>query len=164
MSTISWNRTDSTATAVGSLKPDTLNYAADFAKRASDTASLTIANLTGPADRVETIKYAYNRVANVYTGSTIDPSAFAQSKAGASVLVQVNDIVSVTDDKTNMRVDLPLQAHVVVKVPLHEAVTSDVLDKLFARLVGACYEQSGTTPGPRLSALIRGAVTPKTLV
>lgn len=164
-STISWNRTDSASTpAVGKLQPDTLNYAADFAKRSGDNSSLVLVNVTGPADRTETIKYAYNRVANVYTGSQIDPSAFAQSKAGASVLVQVNDILSVTDDTTHVRTDLPLQAHLVVKVPLNEVITSEVLDKLLLRLLAATYEQNGVTPGPRLSALIRGAVTPKALV
>lgn len=163
--TISWNRQDSASTpAVGKLQPDTINYANDFARRGGDNTSLTIVNVTGPADRSETIKYAYNRVSNVYTGSQIDPSAFAQSKAGASVLVQVNDIMSITDDTTKIRTDLPLQAHLVVKVPLHEAVTSQVLDQLLLRLLAATYEQNGVTPGPRLAALIRGAVTPKALV
>lgn len=164
MSTNSWNHTDTSTTTVGKLQPDTLNYTADFAKRAGDNTSITLVNVTGPADRCETVKYAYNRISNVYTGSSIDPSAFAQSKAGASVLVQVNEILSVTDTDTKVRTDLPLQAHVVVKVPLNEAVTTDVLDQLLLRLLGACYEQSGVTPGPRLASLIRGAVTPKALV
>lgn len=161
--TISWNRTDTAATAVGEFKPDTLNFTADFAKREGSNGDITIVNTTGPADRTETVRYAVTRINNVYSGTSVDPSAFALSKRGASVLVQVNDIITVTDSATNYRYDLPISAHMVVKTSLDEVITSDVLTAIVQRLIGAAYEQSGASVGQRLSKLIRGAATPSAL-
>lgn len=162
--TISWNRSDTAVTpSVGSFTPNSLNYAADFAKRSGTGGDITIVNTTGPADRSETIRYAVSKISNVYSGTSVDPSAFALSKRGASVLVQVNDIITVTDSTTNYRYDLPISAHLVVKTSLDEVITSEVLTAIVARLVGATYEQSGTSVGERLSKLIRGAVTPSSL-
>lgn len=162
--TISWNRTDTAATAVGSFTPDTLNYTKDFAKREGGNGDITVVNTTGPADRTETVRYAVTRINNVYSGTSVDPSAFALSKRGASVLVQVNDIITVTDSATNYRYDLPISAHMVVKTSLDEVITSEVLTAIVQRLIGAAYEQSGKTVGDRLSKLIRGAVTPNALI
>lgn len=162
--TISWNRTDTAVTpAVGSFSPASLNYGADFAKRLGGNGEVTIVNTTGPADRTETVRYAVNKISNIYSGTSVDPSAFALSKRGASVLVQVNDIITVTDSTTNLRYDLPISAHLVVKTSLDEVITSDVLTAMVQRLIGAAYEQSGKSVGDRLAKLIRGAVIPGAL-
>lgn len=163
--TISWNRTDTAVSpSIGEFTPDTLNFAADFAKREGGNGDITIVNTTGPADRTETVRYAVSKVNNIYSGTSVDPSAFALSKRGASVLVQVNDIITVTDSTTGYRYDLPISAHMVVKTSLDEVITSDVLTAIVKRLLGAAYEQSGTSVGDRLAKLIRGAVTPTALV
>lgn len=162
--TISWNRSDTAVTpAVGKITPDSLNFAADFAKREGGNGSVTIVNTTGPADRTETVRYAVSKVSNIYSGTSVDPSAFALSKRGASVLVQVNDIITVTDSTTSYRYDLPISAHMVVKTSLDEVITSDVLTSIVQRLIGAAYEQSGNSVGDRLAKLIRGAVVPGAL-
>lgn len=162
--TISWNRNDTAVTpAVSNITPSSLNYAKDFAKRESGNGSVTIVNTTGPADRTETIRYAVSKVSNIYSGTSVDPSAFALSKRGASVLVQVNDVITVTDSTTNYRYDLPISAHLVVKTSLDEVITSEVLTSIVQRLIGAAYEQSGSSVGERLAKLIRGAVVPGAL-
>lgn len=162
--TLSWNRTDTAVSpTVGEFKPDSLNFAADFAKREGGNGDVTIVNTTGPADRTETVRYAVTRVNNIYSGTSVDPSAFALSKRGASVLVQVNDIITVTDSTTGYRYDLPISAHLVVKTSLDEVITSDVLTAIVERLIGAAHEQSGQSVGDRLSKLIRGAVIPSAL-
>lgn len=160
---ISWNHSDTTVTAVGAFTPDSLNYAANFAKREGKDSDITLVNTTGPADRAETVRYAVSRINNVYSGTSVDPSAFSTSKRGASVLVQINDILSVTESTSALRYDLPISAHLVVKTPLDEVITAEVLTHIVQRLIGATYEQSGKTVGERLAKLIRGAVTPGAL-
>lgn len=162
--TISWNRSDTAVTEVGAFEADSLNYAADFAKREGAASDITLVNTTGPADRTETVRYAVTKINNIYSGTSVDPSAFALSKRGASVLVQVNDIITVTDSTTNYRYDLPISAHMVVKTSLDEVITDDVLTAIVQRLIGATYEQSGRNVGERISKLIRGAVVPSALV
>lgn len=163
--TISWNRTDTAVTPkVGSFTPTSLNYAADFAKRDGVPSDITLVNTTGAADRSETIRFAVNRVNNIYSGTSIDPSFHSLSKKGSSVLIQVNDVITVYDEDTKLRYDLPISAHLVVKTSLDEVITDSVLTEIVSRLIGAAYEQSGTAVGGRLSRLIRGVVTPSALV
>jgi hypothetical protein len=115
-------------------------------------------------DRPETIRFAYQGIADVYKGTGIDPSVYASSRKGFSVLVQVNDTISVVDSDTKKRVDLPISAHLVFKGPQHEAVSGEVIRQLIARVIGALYEEGAATPDARINSLIRGAVLPKALV
>lgn len=163
MATISWNHTDTTGvTTVGAIQPETLNFSKDFSKKISAPGELVLTNTTSTLGRPETIRTAYSRISNIYTGTDVDPSYYAQTKSGASVLIQLNDIVTVTNTD-NTVIDLPLSCHLVVKVPFHEVITADVLNTLVNRTMGAGYEQGGSSLGERLTAMIRGAVAPKAL-
>lgn len=162
MSSTSWNHTDTAVSAVGSLQPDSLNFSVDFAKMATKAQEAVVTNLTSPVDRKETIRWAYSRIANVYTGSDISPSAYAMNKTGASVLAQLNCVLSFSDD-AGVRTDLPLSAHLVMKVPNHEAITGTILSSLLKRLVGTLYEESDSSMDARLTALVHGAVLPKAI-
>jgi hypothetical protein len=148
----------------GNLTPASLNYTQDFTKRETKANQAIISNLTSPLDRPETIRFAYQGIADVYKGTGIDPSVYASSRKGFSVLVQVNDTISVVDSDTKKRVDLPISAHLVFKGPQHEAVSGEVIRQLIARVIGALYEEGAATPDARINSLIRGAVLPKALV
>lgn len=165
-STASWNHQDTAGVTVGEIAPDALNFTLDFAKLETKANEATLVNLTSPTDRRETIRFGYTRIANVYSGSGLDPSVYAQNKTGVSVLAQVNSVLSYYSnaDDTSSRVDLPVSAHLVLKVPNHEAITADILVEVINRLCGALFEQGGSSPGPRLTALIRGAVLPRAMV
>lgn len=158
----SWNFTDTSTTSVGQIQPATINYSADFAKKTADASSVVIANLTSPLDRIETIRYAAQRVSNIYSGANIEPGYYSPVKSGMSILIQDNTVL--TDEVDGVRVDYPFSAHIVMRVPLSAVVTESVLNAVINRLIGACYEQSGTTPAPRLNKLIRGAVLPTVMV
>jgi len=158
----SWNFTDTTTTSVGQFQPDTINYSADFAKKTADASSVIITNLTSPLDRIETIRYAVSKVSNIYSGSGVEPGYYSLAKTGASVLVQDNTVLSNVVD--GVRVDYPITAHLVLRVPLADIITGDILDKVLKRLIGACYDQSGSSPGPRLNKLVRGALVPTVMV
>lgn len=163
-STSSWNYTDTAATAVATLQPATLDYDVDFAKKDSKAENtLIITNTTSPLDRPENIRYAVSRVNNIYSGSGLEAGFQAPNRAGVSVLVQDTTVLTVVDDAGN-RYDYPFSAHLVLKVPFSEVVTDTVLNTVLNRLIGACYEKSGTSAGPRISKMIRGALTPSVMV
>lgn len=163
--TVTWDIGDVAAPtpAPTDLGPWAYWYARDYAKKETKADSTVLINSKAPLGKPETLRFAYSRVANVYTGTGLDPSVYAQNKTGASVLLQTNVNIDVKDDVTGSTVTLPLSAHLVLKVPNHEAVNEEVLKVLLQRVLGLCYEQSGTSPGPRLAALIRGACTPAAL-
>lgn len=160
--TTSWNYQDTSATAVGNLTPATLSYATDWAKTVAVAKEARLTNLTTPLDRKEYARFAYDKVSNVYKGSDISPAYYAQNKTGSSVLVQLNTVLSYTDD-SGARTDLPLSAHLVIRVPNHVAITGSILTTLLGRLVGLCYEQSDTSANARLNALVRGGLLPAAL-
>lgn len=163
--TVSWNYSDSGIYPAieKSLEIPSLNFTSDFVKKETKANEALLANLTSPLGRAETVRFAYQRIANIYNNTGIDPSVYAASKYGFSVLAQLNDILTVVDDTTGYRVDLPLSAHLVVKGPQNEAITGERLRTLVARLVALLYEQTADTPDSRLNSLIRGAVLPKAL-
>jgi hypothetical protein len=162
--TLTWNFQDTpVGTAVGSLQPKSLNFSVDFAKKETSDGSAVVTNLTSPTDRPETLKWASSRVANVYTGTGIEPSLRSQNKSGVSVVAQLRTVVTATESSTSERIDYPLSAHLVVKVPNADVITGDVVNTLLLRLLGMLYEESGASPTTRLNALIRGALLPKAL-
>lgn len=159
----SWNYNDTSDTAVGSINPMTLNYRQDFAVKNNDGKNVVLTNVKSPLDRVETIRYGLQRVSNVYSGTGLEAAHFAQTKAGGSILIQDNTVLSETDE-SGARIDYPITAHLVLKVPYAAVITDEVFTAILQRLIGACYEQSASTPGPRLNRLIRGALIPQAIV
>lgn len=163
--TLSWNYTDTSITSVGTIQPASLSFDTDFAKKeASDANSCIITNVTSPYDRPETIRYAISRISNIYSGSGLEAGYQAPNRAGTSLLIQDVTILTSEDAATGIRVDYPFSAHLVLKIPYSAVVTDAVLNTVLARLLGACFEKSGSTPGPRLSKLIRGALIPSAMV
>lgn len=146
------------------FKQTPLNFSADFAKLETKANQAIITNSTSPLDRPETIRYAFTTVANIYSKTGIDPSYYGPSRKGFSILAQVNDNLSVTDDVTKKTIVLPLSAHIVMKGACHEAINGEMMTILLKRLIGALCEQGAATPDARLNSLIRGALLPKVLV
>lgn len=135
-----------------------INTAADFREKDSKTGELVVTNLTCPTDRPEQIRFAHNAIKNIYTNTGIDASVYAPSKMGVSVLAQITEVASVTDSvDAEYRVDLPLSAHLVVKVPNSEFITSDHVEALVARLVSSLFHD-GSSDSTRITELLRGAL------
>lgn len=140
-----------------------VNFAADFrVKKDGDTEAI-VTNLTTPVDRPEKFRWNASDIANIYSGSDIDPSVYAPSKRGVSVLAQVTEVYSVTDTTdATFRIDLPVSAHLVLKVPASEYLTADILQTVVGRLVSGLFE-TGSTATSRIGALVRGSLLPKDL-
>lgn len=95
-----------------------LNWPVDFVALEKSDMKFVAANKTSPIDQLETVRVQASEIADVYRGTTIDPSAKAASSKGLSIVCQVNDILRVTEttDPT-YQVDLPMSCHMVLKVP-----------------------------------------------
>lgn len=140
-----------------------VNFGADFRLKSQSPTEVVINNLTSPVDRQEKFRFSYSDIANIYSGTDIDPSVYAPSKRGYSVLAQLTETFSITDDTVpSYRVDLPISAHIVLKLPANENLTSAMIQTIIARLASGLYE-TGLTTTSRIASLSRGSLIPADL-
>lgn len=141
-----------------------LNIQKDFRVKSNNNGKeVVLTNITSPIDRPENIRLAYSDVANIYSGTGIEPSVSAPTKRGVSVLAQVTDVLSVQDTTdADFRIDLPLSAHLVIKAPASEYVTADQVQVLIGRLLSSLFD-TGAVSASRLEAILRGSLAPSEL-
>lgn len=153
--------TDTAISGVSSLTfpRGLLNFTDDWVLKENQAGKeAIITNITCPVDRPEKIRYAYSDIANVYSGTGIEPSVFAPTKRGVSLLVQATNVISVTDSvDADYRVDLPVSYHLVIKVPASEHITAADVQTGIGRLLSGLF-YSGVTTTDRLEALLRGSL------
>lgn len=157
--------TDTPVSGVSSLTfpRAVLNFKADFRVKSSQPNEIVLANITSPVDRPEQMRVAFSNIANVYSGTSIEPSVAAPTKRGISVLCQVTDIISVTDDADpDYRIDLPVSYHLVIKIPANENLTSTLIQEGVGRMISGLFD-TGSTALTRIESLIRGSLVPTDL-
>lgn len=138
-----------------------LNFQKDFkVKSNSPGKEVVLTNITSPIDRPEKIRIAFSDIANVYSGTGIEASVLAPTKRGVSILAQVTDIISITDDgDADYRIDLPVSYHLVIKVPASEYLTAADVKTGIGRLLSSLFD-TGVTTTSRLEAILRGSLVP----
>jgi len=140
-----------------------LNFKADFRVKGNQPNEVVLTNITSPVDRTEQIRIAFSNVANVYSGTSIEPSLAAPTKRGISLLCQVTDVISVTDSADpDYRIDLPVSYHLVIKVPANENLTTTLIQEGLGRMISGIFD-TGSIALTRLEALIRGSLVPTDL-
>lgn len=157
--------TDTPISGVTSLELDRglLNFGADWRVKTDSPGEVIISNLTSPVDRPERIRVSQSDVSNIYTGTDIDPSVYAPSRRGTSVLCQITETFSVTDTvDADYRIDLPVSAHLVIKVPNNENLTAAMVQTTIGRLISGIYD-TGSETTVRLAAILRGSLKPSDL-
>lgn len=138
----------------------TLSWAVDYKTKVDTPDEVVLTNVTSPLDRPETIRFGYTEVKDVYKNTSIDASVYAPTKRGVQLLAQINDVYSVTDSvDAEYRVDLPVQAHMVIKVPASEVITADVVKELVLRSVASFFNTADVT-SEKIAAMIRGSLRP----
>lgn len=165
MKSVSFGFTDTPISGVTELTFDRglVNFGADFSTQSSKPGETILVNLTTPVDRPEKFRFAQSAISNVYSGSGISANVQAQSVRGSNVLVQLTEVLSITDDTDpTYRVDVPMAVHLVLKVPAIEQVTEDHVMTALGRLVSGIYN-TGSEANTRLKALIRGSLLPSDL-
>jgi hypothetical protein len=107
------------------------------------------------------VRYAAQDVANIYSGTDIDPSAYAPVRRGKSVVIQTSLNVKVTDENDPaFLVLLPVQIHTVIKVPITDYLSSNHLNEILRNHFGDIITKSNED---RLPRLLRGALKPSEL-
>lgn len=140
-----------------------VNFPADFAVVSDVPGEVQVTNTTCPTDRPEKFRFAYSEVKDVFKGTGIDPNLFTPSRYGASVLVQLTDIYSITDSvDPKYQAALPLSGHIVLKVPNNQLLTGEMIKAFLGRLSDGVFN-TGVTDTIRLQSLLRGSLKPKGL-
>lgn len=136
------------------------DYGADFRVKSNTPGEAKLVNTTTPIDRPEIMRIAYSEVNDVYSNTQIDTSVQATSHKGVQILVQLTEVWSITDDTdAEYRVDLPISAHLVLKVPASELIASSDVLALTNRLIGGLYDGQAVDT-TRVQSLLRGALLP----
>lgn len=149
--------------STGTFPKAALNFAADWRVKKNGADEAVLTNLTSPVDRPETIRIACSDIANIYSGTGVEPSLAAPTKRGKSLLVQDTAIITVTDDAdADYRIDLPVSYHLVIKIPANENLTVALVQEGLGRLISALFETDSDAL-TRLQALIRGSLIPSDL-
>lgn len=140
------------------------HFPTTFAKREASAGESVLVNTGSPTDRLEVVRTAIKDVKNIYNGTGIIPGFQSPNQTGRQLLVQINETWAKVDSvDASYRQDLPVQAHLVIKLPNEALISENDVVELVGRLVGLLSESDGSTEPTitsRLVALLRGALTP----
>lgn len=137
-----------------------LNWVTDFVLTADAEGKAMATNRTSPLDQLEKVRIESSPIADVYKGTSIDPTVYAPSRQGVSIVCQVMDILRVSESiDPSFQIDLPISAHIVVKVPLSTYVTAANVESVIGRAL-SCFYASNDITTDRITALLRGSMTP----
>lgn len=159
---ISYGYVDTPIPGVGelSLPRAVVNFSSDYRTREDEPDNVILTNLTAPQGKPESFRFAYSEVADVYKGTNIEPALRTQTKRGVQVLVRVDETWQVKDSADpTYEVALPVSAHLVLKIPNSDMITSEQVEYLVGRLVSGLFN-SGETGTDRLTSLLRGSLKP----
>lgn len=108
------------------------------------------------------IETRFDKVTNVYTNTSIAAENQLGAKAGVRVINKVSDVLTILDDSdSTYRVDLPIEAHVVLTLPLCDLITEAVVQQQIADAVATLFVTDGTTVVSRILKEARGIVKPR---
>lgn len=157
-----YNRTDTPISGVTELTIPIglVNFGTDFRVRSNEPGEAVITNLTSPIDRPEKYRFAMNEIKDIYRNTGIDTTLYSPSRRGASVLCQLTDTWTVVDSADpSYEVALPIEGHIVLKMPANENITADMIKTFVGRLVSGLFE-TGTVTSGRIRSLFRGSLLP----
>lgn len=159
------NYTDTPISGVTSLTLpiSVVNFGKDFRVKSDEPGEAILTNLTSPIDRPEKFRFAMSDIKDIYKNSGIDANLYSPSRRGVSVLVQLTDTYTVSDSTdTKYDVALPMEAHLVIKVPSNELISSQMIQDFVGRLTNGLFE-SGAVNTNRIKSLFRGSLIPTDL-
>lgn len=140
-----------------------LDFASNFRVERNTGRELRLQNITSPLGLGEDYRFAFSEIANIYNGTTVDRALQAPSKKGVSILNQVNETWSVTDEEKPEFIQyLPVSCHMVIRVPSSPYISAADVNWLIGRMMAGLFE-TGSTTNDRIAALLRGSLIPKDL-
>lgn len=160
--TINLNHCDTAVPDISalSLPRSILNFGADYRVRSDEPKEAVITNLTSPIGKGETFKFGCSDVKNIYQNTPIDASAQSPSKRGVQVLVQLKDCWTISDSVLLTEYTVPVEGHIVLKIPSVDGISSTDIEQFVGRLVSGLFE-TGSSDGSRIESMFRGSLLPR---
>lgn len=160
--TINLNHSDTAVPDVStlSLPRSILNFGHDFRVRSDEPQEAIITNLTSPIGKSETFKFGCSEVKNIYQNTSIDANVQSPSKRGVQVLVQLKDCWTISDSVLLTEYTVPVEGHIVLKIPSVDGITSSDIERFVGRLVSGLFE-TGSSDDTRIESIFRGSLLPR---
>lgn len=144
-----------------------INFAADYVKSQNTPLSCLLTYNKAPYDAPQTVRFSSTPISNIYANTAVDPSYQLPYKRGQSLLAQLTQIATITDDADpTYRVDLPFESHLVFRCPqtsfLTDAQLYGIIQRAFCTLADSAMDPVNFF-GSRIAMLLRGGMVPKGL-
>lgn len=153
--TSSFGFTNKTASSKVTITPVDLLVCDNYALKEDEPTSVVEDNKTCPLDQPEMIHYICRDIPQV--NSSIVNQYPAPVKNGVQYIVTVEELLSTRDDSIGYRVDDPIVASLTIRHTKSGNITSNDIQTVVSRLLGACYKTDGTS---RFDDLMRSALKP----
>lgn len=136
-----------------------LNYDADFRVIEEGVGKVIYTDVTSPQDQPSTLRIAQQGNANVYSRTSIDPSAYLPNRRGTDTIVEVREVWSETEttDSALLRL-MPVRVAITLSLPTSPLITADAVEELVQRAVAALFTQGEATIAEGLTDLTHGVV------
>lgn len=151
-SKFSFNNTDA-GTSVPTVK---LAPVSCFAKTMDEPTEARFTNKTCSLDQGEILTYRGREIANVATLQQVLYPARVQS--GVEYGVRLDELFRSYNADGSIMCDEPIVASLTIKHTKSSNITVDVINEVFSRLIGACYDE--TSKAFRWGDLMRSALVP----
>lgn len=135
-----------------------LNFGEDLEILSEQPGEIVYTNVTAPTDQPEVIRLARRQIANIYTGTSIDPSAYLPTRRGVHLLGEVRQTWVETDSVDSAyRRFMPLRVTIGISAPAYGNIaSSDVMD-LVHRAAASLYSRGDDTDAG-MARLLRGVL------
>lgn len=132
-----------------------INTQADYALKQDEPDACVLTNTTASIDQPELVTYQASTLNKVPCKITnMNPPRVSNA---VQYGVRLDEVLRVSDTDGNTLYDLPIVANLTIKHNMDCAITSDIVDTVVARLIGALHKPDGST---RVSDLMRSALKP----
>lgn len=132
-----------------------------FALVEDEPETCSLINNDSQVDLGEKLTYNCRKIATVASG--LDNMHPAQVQTGVQYQIKLDEQLSITDTASpTFREDLPITAYITIRHPKNGNITAQDVDKVFARLISACYKMVDGTLTSRFADLMKSALRPTT--
>lgn len=141
------------------ITADPLNYDADFRLLESKPGHVIYTDLTSPIDQPNTLRISISERANVYAGTSIDPSVFLPTRKGMDIIIESRGVWKESDSTDPTFVHLmPVRAALTLTLPTCDLIDASQVNALVERVTAALFDQGATTTATGISALLHSVV------
>lgn len=143
------------------IKVANIDYATDFRVERNDPKEAVLTSIQSPIGLAEKFRFAAQPISNIYANTTVDRALYAPSTKGLSVLVQLSEIWTLEDPEVPSFIQaLPVEAHLVIRVPSNPNFSSSDIMTLIGRMLGGLFTHNAGQSNTRLAALLRQSLVP----